>query len=126
MLLEMLFAIRILSFIAFIFFCLILANIIGGLYYSIGSKKQLFNWKKLLNGLFKGLAVLVSNYLLALALVAIPYAVADAGVNIEQELLQGISILILFLIWFRALIRYAAAVIEKVRDILDATVQKIE
>lgn len=105
------------SLFAVILACLIIANIVSGMYYSIGGKNQQFDSQKLLAGILKGVAVLVASFLIAIALTAVPYVFAASGIPIDATALQSISIVILFVVWGAAIFKYALAALDNLRKI---------
>lgn len=112
----------VISIFAIILACLIAANVISGLYYSIGAAGQAFSLQKLVLGLLKGLVVLIASYLIAVALTAVPYAIAASGIALEQSVLDSVSIIVLFLIWGWAIIKYGLAAIENLRKIFGVSI----
>jgi hypothetical protein len=118
---EIILNLGVISFFAAILACIILANIFTGLFYNIGGAGEPFEIKRLIKGLLKGVVVLAACYLLTIALTAVPYAIEAAGISMDESLLESISIVVLFLIWGTAIIKYALAALETVRKILGVT-----
>jgi cytochrome bd-type quinol oxidase subunit 2 len=114
----------IVGMLAFVMACLVLANVVIGLYYNIGKKNQAFDGKKFVSGLLKGAAILTICCLIAIAFTVAPYAFANTGQVIDQELAQTISMGALYLILIGAIAIYGTKILNNLRKVFGINIDK--
>ena len=103
---------------------IIIANILFGLYDNIGQKQEPFEWRRLVKGLLKGLVVIVGTLCLVVCFTLLPQIVEVWQLNIEPDLLEAISVILIFAIYIYAIVQYAKEALGKLRAILGVSDSK--
>jgi hypothetical protein len=122
MLNEILQNIYMILMVAGMFGALIIADMILGAFYNVKRLNQAFKWSRFSVGIIKGGSVLVANVILTVVITAFPYFIAWYGLQLSQEVLSTITVIVLAIIWAKAIVRYVQKLFEKIRLILDKIV----
>ncbi len=94
------------------------ANILFGMYGNIELKNEAFDWKKLLHGLKKFGAVAVGTACLVVVFALLPGVLELWKVDIDTEVIEGISAAVIVLIYVTAIASCGADAALKLKDIL--------
>lgn len=97
---------------------IIVANILFGLYDNIGQRQEPFEWRRLVKGLLKGLVVIVGTLCLVVCCTLLPQIIEVWQLDIEPDLLEAISVILIFAIYIYAIVQYAKTALSKLRNIL--------
>lgn len=119
---EILHNLGLVTFAAAMFGALVIANVLLGAYYNVKKLQEDFGWKRFSEGLIKGALLLAANFLLAAVITSIAYWIILYQL---PDLAQNITVILLIaVIWAKAIIKYIQVIAEKNRLILDGIVLK--
>lgn len=94
------------------------ANVILGIYSSIAGAKEEFSKEKLIQGLIRGLIVLLGCFAITCIISLLPDMVSALGVTIEDGALEGISITAMSGVIVSMIFRYLKDALQKFYTIL--------
>jgi len=95
-----------------------LANFAFSLYYNIKQLNEIFEFKRMLDGFYKLLAVIVGTALMAVGITLIPSFLTIVGLAVSNEVLQAFNILVVIGIYFEATYSYFTQAKETLANIV--------
>lgn len=93
-------------------------NILFGIYYNTKSIKEQFSKEKLIEGLTKGIIILIGGLLITISISMLPSLVESLGITVEDGLFEGVSVAGVAGVLLTMTIRYLKDAITKFYAIL--------
>lgn len=94
------------------------ANTLLGVYSNLAQAKEQFSKEKLIQGLIRGVIVLVGSLLITVIISLLPDTLTALGVSVEEGMLEGISMVAIAGVMVSAILRYLKDAMNKFYGIL--------
>lgn len=104
----------------------LIANTILGIYNNTSNLKETFSKEKLLNGLLKGLIILVGAMLITVIISLLPEVLTAFGISASSAIVESISVAAMAGVLGSTVMKYAVDAVKKLYTILGAKTEEME
>ena len=104
----------------------LIANTILGIYNNTSNFKETFSKEKLLNGLLKGLIILVGAMLITIIISLLPEVLTAFGISASSTIVESISVAAMAGVLGSTVMKYAVDAVKKLYTILGAKAEETE
>lgn len=104
----------------------LVANTILGIYNNTSNLKETFSKEKLLNGLLKGLIILVGAMLITVIISLLPEVLTAFGISASSTIVESISVAAMAGVLGSTVMKYAVDAVKKLYTILGAKTEETE
>ena len=104
----------------------LIANTILGIYNNTSNLKETFSKEKLLNGLLKGLIILVGAMLITVIISLLPEVLTAFGISASSTIVESISVAAMAGVLGSTVMKYAVDAVKKLYTILGAKTEETE
>lgn len=104
----------------------LVANTILGIYNNTSNLKETFSREKLLNGLLKGLIILVGAMLITVIISLLPEVLTAFGISASSTIVESISVAAMAGVLGSTVMKYAVDAVKKLYTILGAKAEETE
>lgn len=104
----------------------LVANTILGIYNNTSNLKETFSKEKLLNGLLKGLIILVGAMLITVIISLLPEVLTAFGISASSTIVESISVAAMAGVLGSTVMKYAVDAVKKLYTILGAKAEETE
>lgn len=104
----------------------LVANTILGIYNNTSNLKETFSKEKLLNGLLKGLIILVGAMLITIIISLLPEVLTAFGISASSTIVEPISVAAMAGVLGSTVMKYAVDAVKKLYTILGAKAEETE
>lgn len=104
----------------------LIANTILGIYNNTSNLKETFSKEKLLNGLLKGLIILIGAMLITVIISLLPEVLTAFGISASSAIVESISVAAMAGVLGSTVMKYAVDAVKKLYTILGAKAEETE